>query len=157
MCDLYGCGDTPSTKPLPRVTDDQRRNFLKGMAVLPLATVLAYPELASAAGHHGTQPVSIPTASGGTAMGVVAMPAKLPAPTVLLIHEWWGLNDQTKAVAAEYAKQGYIALAVDMYGGNVATDRRRGHELDEVRRRQGRRRRTGDLDQLVEKTQKFDR
>jgi len=122
MCDLYGCGDAPSTKPLPRVSDAQRRNFMKGVAALPLATVLAYPELAQAQAG-GVSDVSIPTPSGGTAMGVIAMPAKLPAPTVLLIHEWWGLNDQIKSVAVEFAKQGYIALAVDMYGGNVAADR----------------------------------
>lgn len=122
MCDLFGCGDTPSNKPLPRVSDAQRRNFLKGAAVLPLATVLAYPDLARAQAG-GVTDVRVPTPSGGTAMGVLAMPAKLPAPTVLLIHEWWGLNDQIKSVAVEFAKQGYIALAVDMYGGNVASDR----------------------------------
>ena len=121
MCDLFGCGEQPSNKPLPRVSDTARRNFLKGAAVLPLATVLAYPELARAQAG-GVTGVSIPTASGGTAMGVLAMPAKLPAPTVLLIHEWWGLNDQIKSVAVELAKLGYIALAVDMYGGQVASD-----------------------------------
>ncbi|GAB6053714.1 hypothetical protein JCM17960_25340 [Magnetospira thiophila] len=121
MCDLFGCGSTPSNKPLPRVTDDERRNFLKGLAALPLATVLAYPELARASGHMGTQPLSIPTPSGGTARGVIAMPEVTPAPAILLIHEWWGLNDQIKSVAAEFAKLGYIAVAVDMYGGNVAT------------------------------------
>lgn len=119
MCDLYGCGDKPSTKPLPRVSDEQRRNFLKGVAVLPLATVLAYPEFARAQAG-GVSDVSVPTPSGGKAVGVIAMPAKLPAPTVLLIHEWWGLNDQIKSVAVEFAKLGYIALAVDMYGGKVA-------------------------------------
>jgi carboxymethylenebutenolidase len=101
------------------VSDSQRRNFLKGAAVLPLATVLAYPELARAQAD-AVSNVSIPTASGGMAMGVLAMPAKLPAPTVLLIHEWWGLNDQIKSVAVEFAKLGYIALAVDMYGGKMA-------------------------------------
>ena len=123
MCDEISCGYTPSDKPLPTVTDAQRRNFVKGLAALPLATVLAYPDLAKAAGHNATTPVSVKTPSGGTAMGVVAMPAKLPAPAVLLIHEWWGLNDQIKSVAAEFAKQGYIALAVDMYGGKYASDR----------------------------------
>jgi len=123
MCDEISCGYTPSDKPLPDVTDNQRRNFIKGVAALPLATVLAYPDLARAAGHNATTSVSIKTPSGGTAMGVVAMPETTPAPTVLLIHEWWGLNDQIKSVAAEFAKQGYIALAVDMYGGEYASDR----------------------------------
>ena len=51
----------------------------------------------------------------------LALPADTPAPAVLLIHEWWGLNDQIKAVAGELARQGYMALAVDLYDGNVAT------------------------------------
>lgn len=123
MCDEISCGYTPSDKPLPEVTDNQRRNFVKGLAALPLATVLAYPDLAKAAGHNSTKPISVPTPSGGTAMGVIAMPDKLPAPTVVLIHEWWGLNDQIKSVAAEFAKQGYIAVAMDMYGGQYASDR----------------------------------
>ena len=58
---------------------------------------------------------------GGKVNGVIARPDKLPAATVLLVHEWWGLNDQIKSVAAEFAKQGYIAVAVDLYNGKVAT------------------------------------
>ena len=50
------------------------------------------------------------------------MPARLPAPVVLLIHEWWGLNDQIKAVAVEFADQGYIAVAVDLMNGQIAKD-----------------------------------
>jgi len=123
MCDDISCGYTPSDQPLPEVSDAERRNFIKGLAALPLATVLAHPDLARAAGHNMTVPVSIKTPSGSMALGALAMPEKTPAPTVLLIHEWWGLNDQIKSVAAELAKQGYIALAVDMYGGQYATDR----------------------------------
>lgn len=37
-------------------------------------------------------------------------------PVVLIIHEWWGLNDYVKMRARELAKLGYIAMAVDMYG-----------------------------------------
>ena len=51
------------------------------------------------------------------------MPAETPAPAVLLVHEWWGLNDQIKTMAAELARQGYLALAVDLYEGKVATTR----------------------------------
>lgn len=39
-------------------------------------------------------------------------------PAVLVIHEWWGLNDYAKMRARELAKLGYIAMAVDMYGDN---------------------------------------
>ena len=41
---------------------------------------------------------------------------------MLLVHEWWGLNDQIKAVAADLAAAGYIALAVDLFDGRVAAN-----------------------------------
>ena len=40
----------------------------------------------------------------------------------MLIHEWWGLNDQIKAVAAEFAAAGTLALAIDLFDGTVAED-----------------------------------
>ena len=43
-------------------------------------------------------------------------------PAVLIIHEWWGLNDYAKMRARELAKLGYIAMAVDMYGDNKMGD-----------------------------------
>jgi carboxymethylenebutenolidase len=42
-------------------------------------------------------------------------------PAVVMIHEWWGLNKNIKDMANELAKQGYVVLAADMYGGQVAT------------------------------------
>ncbi|MBK8010758.1 MAG: dienelactone hydrolase family protein [Deltaproteobacteria bacterium] len=43
-----------------------------------------------------------------------------PMPAVLVIHEWWGLNDNVKLWADRLANEGYAALAVDLYGGKVA-------------------------------------
>ena len=43
-------------------------------------------------------------------------------PAVLVIHEWWGLNDYAKMRARELAKLGYIAMAVDMYGDGKMGD-----------------------------------
>lgn len=37
-------------------------------------------------------------------------------PGVIVVHEWWGLNDYSKRRARELAEQGYIAFALDMYG-----------------------------------------
>ncbi len=122
MCDLISCGSQPQTEARLAVTAAQRRAFLQGVISLPLATVLAHPMLAKAAGDK-LSPVTVKTPNGDTGRGVIALPAKTPAPAVLLIHEWWGLNDQIKAVAAEFAKEGYVALAVDLYGGKVATTR----------------------------------
>jgi dienelactone hydrolase len=48
--------------------------------------------------------------------------AKGKRPGVLVVHEWWGLNDYTRGRARQLAKAGYVAFAVDMYGkGKVAT------------------------------------
>ncbi len=44
-----------------------------------------------------------------------------PVPGVLVIHEWWGLNDHIQHWADRLAAAGYAALAVDLYGGTVAT------------------------------------
>lgn len=41
-------------------------------------------------------------------------------PGVVIMHEWWGLNDNIKQMAEELAKQGYQVFAVDLYGGKVA-------------------------------------
>ncbi len=44
-------------------------------------------------------------------------------PVVLIIHEWWGLNDYSKMRARELAKLGYLAFAIDLYGnGKRAND-----------------------------------
>ncbi|HUP10873.1 MAG TPA: dienelactone hydrolase family protein, partial [Niastella sp.] len=43
-------------------------------------------------------------------------------PAILIIPEWWGLNDYPKMRARELAKLGYIAMAMDMYGEGITTD-----------------------------------
>ena len=42
-------------------------------------------------------------------------------PGVLVVHEWWGLNDFARERALKLAGLGYVALAADMYGGGVTT------------------------------------
>jgi dienelactone hydrolase len=42
-------------------------------------------------------------------------------PGVLVVHEWWGLNDYARSRAQQLAELGYVAFAVDMYGGNKVT------------------------------------
>ncbi|MBT4426900.1 MAG: dienelactone hydrolase family protein [Rhodospirillaceae bacterium] len=95
-----------------------RRNVVLGMAGLPLAAVLADPRLAWAAAQ-SLENVSLTTDGGLNVAAALAVPAQTPAPAILLVHEWWGLNDQIKTMAADLAKQGYLALAVDLYNGHV--------------------------------------
>lgn len=53
-----------------------------------------------------------------------------PRPGVLLVHEWWGLNDYVRGRARQIAEMGYVAFALDMYGaGVVTTDPKRAGEL----------------------------
>jgi len=99
-----------------------RRSLLAGAAGLPLATILASPALAELSAATATE-VTITTNSGGhTISASLFTPDGTPAGAVILIHEWWGLNDQIKSVGAELAKLGYLALAIDLYGGKVATN-----------------------------------
>ena len=50
-------------------------------------------------------------------------------PAVIMIHEWWGLNEHIKSQADILAKEGYVVLAVDLYQGEVATTPDRSREL----------------------------
>lgn len=42
-----------------------------------------------------------------------------PLPAVVIVHDWWGLNEHVLAEANRIAAQGYIVLAIDLYGGEV--------------------------------------
>ncbi|MGB0733360.1 MAG: dienelactone hydrolase family protein [Pontibacterium sp.] len=123
MCDMQKCSSASSTLPDINVPDHKRRAFLQGLAALPLAAVLADSALAKAAAER-TMPVTVDMASNEKITGHIALPkGDGPHPTLILIHEWWGLNDYIKSVADHFAEQGYIAFAVDLYQGQVATTR----------------------------------
>ena len=53
----------------------------------------------------------------------VAIPeGKGPFPAVVVIQEWWGLNDWIKENAKSFAKKGYVAIAPDLYHGKATND-----------------------------------
>ena len=56
-------------------------------------------------------------------------PGKGPFPALIVIHEYWGLNDWVKQQAGKLADQGYVALAIDLYRGKVADNPDLAHEL----------------------------
>ncbi len=66
--------------------------------------------------------VSYGTQNGRAVTGYLAKPAGRTGggPAIVMVHEWWGLNDNIKAVADRYAGEGYTVLAVDLFG-RVAT------------------------------------
>ncbi len=62
--------------------------------------------------------------------GILYTPeGKGPFPGIVVIHEWWGLNDWVKEQASRLADQGYVTLAVDLYRGKVATTADEAHEI----------------------------
>jgi carboxymethylenebutenolidase len=70
------------------------------------------------------------TSGSEKATGYLALPAGGGThAAIVVIQEWWGLNDNIKAKADAFAKQGYVALAPDLYRGKVATDPDVAHQL----------------------------
>jgi carboxymethylenebutenolidase len=67
--------------------------------------------------------VSFKRPDGQECKGYIAKPAAGDkAPAVVVIQEWWGLNEQIKGVADRLASQGYRALVPDLYKGKVTLD-----------------------------------
>jgi carboxymethylenebutenolidase len=66
----------------------------------------------------------------GNASGYLVYPENgTDLPAVVMIHEWWGLNQNIKNMAEQLAREGYVVLAVDLYGNEVATETNRAREL----------------------------
>lgn len=101
------------------------RKMLTGLAGLAIAAAAAAaspdtPAKSAIFYPSGTEKVS----------GYLALPEGTGRkPAVIVIQEWWGLNDFVRARADHFARQGYVALAVDLYRGKVATDPDTAHQL----------------------------
>jgi carboxymethylenebutenolidase len=76
-----------------------------------------------------TTRVHLGPADGGTDAFVAWPTGKAAAPGVVVVHEWWGLNAQIRAVAWRLAKEGYVAIVPDLYHGKVASDPEEAHVL----------------------------
>ena len=66
--------------------------------------------------------VTYATVGDNEITGYLAKPAEAEGdlPGIIVIHEWWGLNDNIRMMARKLAAEGYTALAVDLYNGKVA-------------------------------------
>ena len=60
--------------------------------------------------------------SRGATTGYVARPQTEVEAAVILIQEWWGINDHIRDLAGRYAKEGYLCVAPDLYRGKVTKD-----------------------------------
>ncbi len=97
------------------------------MRTLLLTALICFLALSSFA----AEPQSVSYKSGDeTVQGLLYMPkGDGPFPALVVIHEWWGLNDWVKQQASKFADEGYVALAIDLYRGQVATTPDQAHEI----------------------------
>lgn len=67
--------------------------------------------------------ISYPRPDGKTVHAYLAQPEEIEnAPSIVVIQEWWGLNDQIKSVADKLARAGFQALVPDLYRGKLALE-----------------------------------
>jgi len=69
------------------------------------------------------------TIQGKSIPAYLALPKGDTGPGVLVLHAWWGLNEVFKDLCDRLAAQGFVALAPDLYGGNIATTREEAQRL----------------------------
>jgi carboxymethylenebutenolidase len=95
----------------------------------PLLVTFLMSVFAAAAFAADGQPVSYQSGSE-TVSGILYTPeGKGPFPALVVIHEYWGLNDWVKEQASKLADQGYVVLAIDLYRGKVATTPDEAHQI----------------------------
>src|SRR6187549_3310054 len=87
--------------------------------------------IAATAGVAGAAEQTVSYKSGTeTVSGLLVTPeGNGPFPAVIVIHEWWGLDAWVKDQARALAKEGYAALAVDLYRGKVTASQEEAHQL----------------------------
>ncbi|HEX7207306.1 MAG TPA: dienelactone hydrolase family protein, partial [Nitrososphaeraceae archaeon] len=121
---------------LPTVTLDQQGVYAQDSPTMTNATVLSGDDASSQSGLQN-QSISYFDGSSGylvypdtaNANGTSGQQQQQKLPAVVMIHEWWGLNDHIKDMADELASEGYVVLAADLYNGEVAADPNRAQEL----------------------------
>jgi carboxymethylenebutenolidase len=59
---------------------------------------------------------------GTTSAHFAQPPGEAPVPGLIVVHEWWGLNDDIRGVCDRFAGAGFATLGVDLYGGRSTTD-----------------------------------
>lgn len=98
------------------------------LAVLTLCCVAAAAP-APAAERTAADTALVSLGSGGPRAFVAWPSGDKPAPAVIVVHEWWGLNTQIRRTARQIARQGYVAIVPDLYHGQVAGDAEAAHVL----------------------------
>lgn len=116
------CEQTETQTPI--VDADAARQNVEAMATEHAGDTTEATEAALAAPSQEVVAEELAYADVGDELvyGHFAFPADMidPLPAIIVIHEWWGLNDNVRSMANRLAGEGYIVLAVDLFHGQVA-------------------------------------
>lgn len=130
---LAACGDSDKARDESATSGDDA--YVEDMA-REHAEDTSMPSGAETLGELPAMPVlsesvEYTVVNGKPVSGYLAYPESAHGglPGVLMYPEWWGLNDNIKAMADKLAAQGYVVLALDVYGGEVAATPERAREL----------------------------
>jgi carboxymethylenebutenolidase len=94
-----------------------RRNLFPALLVLVAMMAAVSPARAQTAQQVGW------SSGTETVHGLLYLPSGSGVhPALVVIHEWWGLTDWVKDQAQDFARRGYVTLAVDLYGGQVTNN-----------------------------------
>jgi carboxymethylenebutenolidase len=98
------------------VTDLSKANGKNSSIILENKTVNYFEN----ANGYLVYPISTTTTTSSPSESNISANNNNTFPAVVMIHEWWGLNENIKNMAETLAKEGYVVLAVDLYNGQVA-------------------------------------
>jgi carboxymethylenebutenolidase len=107
---LLACGNTPADAPQDPVVQEETPEETAAAAITSDEGLT-------------TETVTYPDQDGEELMGFLARPADAEAlPGVIVIQEWWGLNEHIRDVTRRFAQAGFVALAPDLYKGVTTTE-----------------------------------
>jgi len=98
--------------------------FLLSSLFIPVLSFASTNDMAKGSKEYKIKTMTVKYLSGSdTVSGYLAIPeAKGKLPALIVIHEWWGLTSWMKTNTENFAKRGYISLAIDLFRGQVTND-----------------------------------
>jgi len=94
-----------------------------------IATLAASLVLAASASFAAEETVTFKSGTENVSAFLARPDGPGPFPAVIVLHEWWGLDGWIKDQTRALAREGYVALALDLYRGKVTANAEEAHQL----------------------------